>query len=297
MSANGGDNTARSFSDKWHRNADFIFAETLQEGSSILAWILERNGWRNLADLKAALKGRKRVLDAGCGNGRATALLRSCADAGVKEVVGVDLVAHDVAEANLKDYSNVSFQQADLTQDLARLGSFDYIYCQEVLHHTQDPAKSFANLCRILEPGGEISIYVYRVKAPVREYTDDYVRGRIAELPYEEAMRLCRQITEFGKALADLDVKVRVPDVEVLGVEAGEYDVQRLVYNVFAKCFWNPELSAEGNVLVNYDWYHPQTATRHTLPEVREWFASNAVEIVHEHVDPYGITVHGRKPA
>jgi SAM-dependent methyltransferase len=291
------DNTARSFHDKWHRNADLIFAETLKEGSSILTWILERNGWRDLSDLRGALKGRRRLLDAGCGNGRVTALLRSCADPEVEEVVGVDLVAHDVAQANLKDYTRVSFRQADLTHDLAGLGTFDYIYCQEVLHHTADPARSFGNLCGILRPGGEIGIYVYKVKAPVREFTDDYVRGRIADLPYEEVLRLCRQVTEFGKALADLNVKVRVPDVEVLGVEAGEYDVQRLVYNVFAKCFWNPELTADANVLVNYDWYHPQTATRHTLDEVRGWFAGQGVEIMHQHVDPYGITVRGRKPA
>lgn len=291
------DNTARSFSDKWHRNADLVFAETLKEGSSILTWILERNGWRDLDDLRRALKGRKRVLDAGCGNGRVTALLRTCADDDVQEVVGVDLVAHDVAESNLKDYSRVSFRAADLTQDLRSLGTFDYIYCQEVLHHTSDPAKSFGNLCDLLAPGGEIGIYVYKVKAPVREYTDDFVRGRIADLPYEEAMRLCRQVTEFGRALSELNVKVRVPDVEVLGVEAGEYDVQRLIYNVFAKCYWNPELTHEGNVLVNYDWYHPQTATRHTLDEVRGWFASQGVRIVHEHVDPYGITVRGTRPA
>lgn len=285
-------NTARSFDDKWRRNADFIFADTLREGSSILSWILERNGWSGLGDLRARLEGRRRVLDAGCGNGRVSALLRECADPAT-QVVGIDLVSHDVAQANLAGAPNVHFEQADLTQDLSRLGRFDFIYCQEVLHHTQDPARSFANLCALLNPGGEIAIYVYKVKAPVREFTDDYVRGKIANLPYEEALRLCAQITQLGKALSELDAKVRVPDVEVLGIEAGEYDVQRLVYHAFAKCFWNPELTVHANDLVNYDWYHPQTATRHTLAEVREWFRGQRLAITHEHVDPYGITVRG----
>jgi SAM-dependent methyltransferase len=291
------DNTAQVFRDKWHRNADLIFAETSREGSSILTWILERNGWGSLDDLRAALRGRRRVLDAGCGNGRVTALLRNCSDEETTEVVGVDLVAHDVAEANLRGARNVAFRQADLMEDLSGLGTFDYIYCQEVLHHTADPARSFANLCRILRPGGEIGIYVYKVKAPVREFTDDYVRERIADLPYEEAMRQCRQITEFGRALAELNVKVRVPEVEVLGVEAGEYDVQRLVYNIFAKCYWNAELGSEANVLVNYDWYHPQTATRHTPAEVRGWFDAAGLRLIHEHVDPYGITMRGVRAA
>lgn len=291
------DNTARSFSDKWHRNADLIFAETLKEGSSILNWILERNGWSGLSGLRAALEGRRRILDAGCGNGRVTALLRECTDPDTTEVVGVDLVAHDVAQANLQSYRNVSFRAADLTQDLSGLGTFDYIYSQEVLHHTSDPARSFRNLCAILRPGGEIAIYVYRVKAPVREFTDDFVRARIAHLPYEEAMRLSAQVTELGRVLSELKVSVRVPDVEVLGIEAGEYDIQRLVYNTFAKCFWNPELKHEANVLINYDWYHPQTATRHTLPEVRGWFSDAHVGIVHEHIDPYGITIRGVRAA
>ncbi|WBY00705.1 class I SAM-dependent methyltransferase [Ramlibacter tataouinensis] len=286
-------NTARSFRDKWHRNTDLVFAETLREDSSILRWILERNGWGSLDALRHSLRGRGRILDAGCGNGRVTALLRRCTDPQSTQVVGVDLVSHEVARGNLADAPNMQFGQADLTTDLTRLGRFDYIYCQEVLHHTSDPAKSFGNLCALLQPGGEIAIYVYKVKAPVRELTDDYVRSKIAALPYEEAMRLCAQVTQLGKALSDLNAKIRVPDVEVLGIEAGEYDVQRLIYNAFAKCFWNPELSTEANDLVNYDWYHPQTATRHTLAEVREWFAREGVDIIHEHVDPYGITVRG----
>jgi SAM-dependent methyltransferase len=290
------DNTARSFRDKWHRNASLVFKETLREDSSILRWILERNGWDSLDALRVTLTDRRRVLDAGCGNGRVTALLRQCTDPLQTQVVGIDLVSHEVAQSNLADTPNMQFFQADLVDDLDRLGRFDYIYCQEVLHHTSDPARSFGNLVSLLEPSGEIGIYVYKIKAPVREFTDDYVRGSIAALPYEEAMRLSAQITQLGKALSDLNVKVRVPDVEVLGIEAGEYDVQRLIYNTFAKCFWNPELTTEANGLVNYDWYHPQTATRHTLPEVLGWFAAEGLTVKHQHVDPYGITVRGVRP-
>ena len=79
----------------------------------------------------------------------------------------------------------------------------------------------------------------------------------------------------------------------ILEIDAGEYDLQRFVYHFFMKCFWNPELSYADNVAVNYDWYHPQLATRHTLPEVEEWFQEAALKIVHRNVDYYGITVRG----
>ncbi len=33
-------------------------------------------------------------------------------------------------------------------------------------------------LVPLLAPGGELMFYVYRRKAPIREFTDDYVRER-----------------------------------------------------------------------------------------------------------------------
>ena len=287
-------NTAKSFSEKWHKNTDLAFASTLQEGSDIFNWIVGRNGWQDANGMRAFLEDKRRVLDGGCGNGRVTALLRAHSSPEKTEIWGIDLTASDVAAANLEGATNVHLRKANLLDDLTSLGQFDFIYCQEVLHHTDDPAKSFSNLCEILAPGGEIAIYVYKLKAPVREYTDDYVRSQISHLPYEEALRHCAQITQLGKALSELQAKVVVPAVEVLGIEAGEYDVQRLVYHAFAKCFWNPELSVEANDVINYDWYHPQTATRHTLEEVRVWFDTAGLKINHEHVDPYGITVRGK---
>lgn len=286
-------NTARSFRDKWEKNTDAFYAETLREGSDTQRWILERNGFGSLTKFAAHLAESKRILDAGCGNGRVTALLRTIAPEQA-EVVGIDLVAANVARENFKDVPRTYFETRDLVGDLTGLGQFDFIYCQEVLHHTSDPAQGFRNLRGLLAPGGELAIYVYKQKAPVREFVDDYIRDRIAAMPYDEAMGKCRQITEFGKALSEAGLKVSVPAVELLGIEEGEYDVQRLIYHFFAKCYWNPDVSHEENVLVNYDWYHPQIATRHTLAEVEGWFEAAGLEIEHRCVDFYGITVRGR---
>ncbi len=286
-------NTLQSFRDKWEKNTDAFYAETLREGSDTQRWILERNGFASLNDFSVHLAASKRILDAGCGNGRVTALLRTLAPEQAA-VVGIDLVAADVARENFKDVPRTHFETRDLIGDLSGLGQFDFIYCQEVLHHTADPERGFRNLRGLLAPGGELAIYVYKQKAPVREFVDDYIRNRIAAMPYDEAMAQCRQITEFGKALSEAGLKVKVPAVESLGIEAGEYDVQRLIYHFFAKCYWNADVSHEENVLVNYDWYHPQIATRHTLTEVEGWFQAAGLEIEHRCVDFYGITVRGR---
>ena len=289
------DNTARSFRDKWEQNPTLALAQTLDERSEIFRWILGRNGFRDSGELRAFLAGKARVLDAGCGNGRVTALLRTHSDAGETEVVGIDLVAADVARRNLERFPNVKVLQKDLLGELGDLGRFDFIYCQEVLHHTADPERAFRNVASLLAPGGEIAIYVYARKAPVREFVDDYVRARVAELPYEEVIRVSEQITALGKSLAEAKAEIEVPDIPVLGIAAGRYDVQRFVYHFFMKCFWNPELNFHDNAVINYDWYHPQLCSRHTLEEVRTWFAGLELEIVHECVDFYGITVRGRR--
>jgi SAM-dependent methyltransferase len=284
--------TVRSFRDKWTNNRRLAFGETLREGSDIFNWLLTRNGCPTPDSFRAWLLPRRRVLDAGCGNGRVTALLHRYAPPEA-EIVGIDLSAADVARANLKDEPRVSFFTKDLLGDLSDLGSFDLIYCQEVLHHTSDPRHAFLNLCQRLATGGEMAIYVYKVKAPLREHADDYIRERVAHLPYDNAIAAMQGLTELGRALSNLKAKVTVPAVEVIGLEAGEYDVQRLIYNLFLKCFWNPDLSFDENTAINYDWYHPQLCSRHTLPEVEEWFAAAGLHVVHRCVDAYGITVRG----
>lgn len=284
--------TYESFRNKWTHNRDLAFLETLREGSEIQNWILSRNGFPNAAAFQQWLSGRTRVLDAGCGNGRVTALLR-CNTPVETALVGIDLTAADVARENLEALPNVSVMQKDLLGDLSDLGLFDLIYCQEVLHHTADPRGAFLNLCKQLAPRGEIAIYVYKLKAPMREFADDFIRDAISSLPYQAAIKEMQEITLLGKSLSELGAKITVPDVKVLGIEAGEYDVQRLVYHFFLKCFWNPGLTMEENVAINYDWYHPQLCTRHTLDEVLGWFAAADLSVIHHCVDPYGITARG----
>lgn len=288
------DNTEQSFRDKWEHNQQLAFSATLEEGHDISRWILERNGFASKQELARFLSDKSRVLDGGCGNGRVTALLRENSSPERTQIVAIDLVAAEVAKLNLARYANVDVRSADLLGDLSPLGRFDFIYCQEVLHHTADPERAFRNLCGRLSPGGVIAIYVYKRKAPVREFVDDYVRERIAGLGYEEAMKVSEQITALGKALADLRVEVDIPTVDVLDISGGRYDLQRFVYHFFMKCFWNPQLSFSENTAINYDWYHPQLCSRHTLGEIRQWFARAGVRITHEHVDFYGITMHGR---
>ena len=219
------DDTANSFRLKWGRNPTLCFEETLNEDSEIFDWILRRNGFQSSEELKNYLANKERILDAGCGNGRVTALLRKYSKRETA-IVGIDLVSHEIARRNLKNKANVFFYEKDILDDLSDLGQCDYIYCQEVLRHTENLKKAFENLCPLLSPNGEMSIYVYKKKAPVREFVDDFIRKKISHLAYDDAVKACKQITGLVKTLSECKVKVKVPNLDVLEIAGGEYDIQ-----------------------------------------------------------------------
>jgi hypothetical protein len=46
---------------------------------------------------------------------------------------------------------------------------------------------------------------------------------------------------------------------------------------------------------VNFDWYHPPYASRHTVEEVQGWCRDANLEIVHLDVIESGISVRARR--
>jgi arsenite methyltransferase len=137
---------------------------------------------------------------------------------------------------------------------------------------------------------------VYRKKGPIREFTDDYLRAKLAGMPLDEAWNALRPLTELGKLLGDLDVEVDVPEaIPLLEIPAGRINLQRLFYWHVCKAFYSSDLSLEEMNHVNFDWYAPSNARRHTPEEVRQWCAVAGLETIREVVEEAGITVVARK--
>jgi SAM-dependent methyltransferase len=265
----------------------------------VARWLLERYGFATAEEMRSFFGSRSRTLDAGCGAGLSTsAWLAPGWSRDGAEWVGVDISsAIEVARNRLGSIEGTSFVQADFLNLPFAGPTFDAVFAEGTLHHARSTKDAFDALVSLLAPGGELMFYVYRLKAPIRERADDYLRDRLATLAPEEAWEALGPLTRLGQALAELHVTVDVPeDVPLLGISAGRHDLQRLVYWHFAKLFWNPELSFEENLHVNFDWYHPRYAHRHTEDEVRGWCDQAGIEIRRFDVQESGFTVRARRP-
>lgn len=287
----GQQQTGEDFSAKWQRATDFGHEE--KSRSFYVAWYLRRYQFGTVEKLAEFLSSKKRILDAGTGVGRDTRLY---ADNSKGIVFGVDFsLAIDSAYNHLRDYPNAHLIQADLTQLPFPEGFFDFIACDQVLHHTRNTEESFHKLVSRLAPGGDLSIYVYRKKAPIREFADDYLREVAAQMTEEQVWELSEQLAELGRNLSEVNASVTVPDVPALGIKAGTYDVQRFIYWNMLKCYWNASLTVRDNVLTNFDWYKPHYAHRHTAAEVQQWFTDADLEIVTFDECDAGISVRGHR--
>ncbi len=284
--------TFESFSAKWKQ----VTPEELEQRfAQQYEWYVERYGFGDEDGLAKFLEGREAVLEAGTGLGGDAARFARRSEA---DVVGLDL-SEGILEAqrHFGGPANLSYVQGDIMQLPFRPESFDFISSDQVIHHTPDAKAAFANLAGLLRPGGHIAVYVYVEKALMRELADTHVRELTTKMSVEECMEFSQQVTELGRELSKLDAKIELDKgVPLLGIEPGEHDVQRLIYWTFLKCFWNDDFSEQLNMLVNFDWYHPPYASRHTEEEVRGWSADAGLEVEHLDVSQSGISVLARRP-
>lgn len=104
----------------------------------------------------------KTVLDCGCGGGQHLAFIAPFC----KEAVGVDLNAIESARKNTSAFPHVTLIEDDIaTMDLQK--QFDVVYSIGVLHHTDDPTKSFKNIARHCKSGGRVIVWVYSFEGNV----------------------------------------------------------------------------------------------------------------------------------
>jgi SAM-dependent methyltransferase len=134
----------------------------------------------------------KDVLEGGCGGGQHTGFVAEVA----RSVTAVDLNTTELARQRNEGFGNVQFVEADLAaMDLGR--QFDVVFSIGVIHHTDDPDKSAANLARHVKPGGRFMVWVYSDEGNflVKNVVEPVRKRFLAAMDRKRLLGLSRAIT------------------------------------------------------------------------------------------------------
>ena len=257
-------------------------------------WFLERFGWKTVSKFNNFLNSRHIILDAGTGIGNSAKLFSKNPKSQVFAIDASESI--DFAYKKYGKTSNIHFLQADLRNLPFRNQTFDFICSDQVLHHTSNTKTSFKYLTKLLKKNGIISIYVYKKKGPIREFVDDFIREKTVKMSETECEEFSNDMAILGRNLSKLKMKIRIPrNIPILQIKAGTYDIQRFIYWNFLKCFWAEDGNFQRSVGINFDWYFPKYAYRHTKNEIQTWCNSAKIKIIHYNEIESGISINGKK--
>jgi ubiquinone/menaquinone biosynthesis C-methylase UbiE len=266
--------TGERFSWKWTHLPDYGFDGATAQFQK--EWYIKKFGWGTEANLRRFLGKCEFVLDAGCGLGRDVNMY---AQSTKGQVYGVDISdSVFLAMERLKDVSNAHFIRGDMMELPFDDEYFDFIACDQALHHTPNTHLAFKTLVQKLKVGGQIVVYVYKKKGLAREFADDGIRKFTTQMSEKDCLKFAEACTLFGRAVSKVSL-----------------DLQRFIYWDLFKCFWNDGFDYQTNVMINFDWYSPVYAWRHTPEEVKSWCKECGLEIIHFDVGESGISVRARK--
>ena len=145
----------------------------------------------------------KKVMDAGCGQGRWTY--------GFGKLGVAECTSFDISDAGVASTRKVAEEFGDsfvvykknILEDLGFAEDYDMVWCFGVLHHTGDTYRGLRNLIRHVKPGGYLYLMLYG--EPRRNNISDYqyyhdifdMRCRTRNLPFSEKIKKIED--KYGK--------------------------------------------------------------------------------------------------
>jgi ubiquinone/menaquinone biosynthesis C-methylase UbiE len=130
----------------------------------------------------------KVVLDMGCGSGRYSIALSMT---GAQKVYGIDLGKKSIERAaeiaKRAGVKNVEFQVGDVLNLPFKKDFFDFVFCNGVLHHTENMERGIQEVYRVLKPEGTAFLYLY-ADGGIFWYSREKMRQVMQKIPQEYTM-------------------------------------------------------------------------------------------------------------
>ena len=158
-----------------------------EEPYELLTTRLERN------DIHIENTASKTALDCGCGGGRYTVALQKL---GFKHVIGIDYSDMNIqtarARADAKNMRNIEYILGDVHNLPFEDHTFDFVFCNGVLHHSRSIAKDIEELARVMKPGAEGWLYLINKPGGIHWDTVELLRRIMRPVSQEYARKTLR---------------------------------------------------------------------------------------------------------
>lgn len=134
---------------------------------------------------KEFLGFNKKILEVGCGTAQLSNYLAIGTNNKIyalDSAIGSLKLGYQFSQKN--HINNIEFIEGDLTKEIFQENSFDFIWCNGVLHHTRDPKLGFKQICKSLKSNGYILLGLYnrygRLRTIFRQIIFKYISKKIA---------------------------------------------------------------------------------------------------------------------
>jgi len=187
---------------------------SLDEFVNFLAARFEANG----IDPRTEFSG-KHCLDAGCGNGRGALFMASNGAASVKCI--------DISPSNVhttgRHLAARGFDASGVTEGSLQAmpyedASFDFVWCNGVLMHTDNPDECLDEIARVLKPGGRCWLYVYGADG-IAWYWVSRARSVIRDYGAERCLRVLKLLRLDVRYIAEYIDDWTVPYLRTYSAE------------------------------------------------------------------------------
>jgi 2-polyprenyl-3-methyl-5-hydroxy-6-metoxy-1,4-benzoquinol methylase len=141
------------------------------------------------------------VIDVGTGTGQLSSFLSLRR----RKVVGIDFSDSSLNKARqLKEKLNLKsleLKKVNLmsSEEIEKLGQFDYVLCMGVLHHTGNAYEGFKNILKLVKPGGYIAVGLY---------------NSFGRIPLKIRILAAKTIFKNNQSIKDYFIKIQIGDVE-----------------------------------------------------------------------------------